>query len=150
MEDFMKKIMLATILCIVVITNSFPQSASYKIGDLGPGGGIIFAIEGPYHYEVSRILGTLTWYEADNVAKNYRGGNLSDWYLPTLAELALVYDNLVVAGIINMGSTWYWSSTPYARSDTWSYRKNMGNGEEEPCGKGVNGGARAIRMFIVQ
>ncbi|MBP3367350.1 MAG: hypothetical protein J6K96_10250 [Treponema sp.] len=37
---------------------------SLKIGDIGPGGGLVFYIEGNKSYEVSELLGTATWGEA--------------------------------------------------------------------------------------
>jgi hypothetical protein len=43
----------------------------YEIGDIGPGGGTVFYVEGKSGFEVSRLLGSYTWDDAIKVAKNY-------------------------------------------------------------------------------
>lgn len=86
------------------------EGLSLKIGDIGPGGGIVFYIEGKKAYEVSEILGEANWETAMSMAKNFRGGGYDDWYLPTSDELNLVYINLRMTGIIS-GNSYHWSSS---------------------------------------
>ena len=86
------------------------EGLSLKIGDIGPGGGIVFYIEGKKAYEVSEILGEANWETAMSMAKNFRGGGYDDWYLPTRDELNLVYINLRMTGIIS-GDSYHWSSS---------------------------------------
>lgn len=52
---------------------------SLKIGDKGPGGGIVFHIEGNKSYEVSDLLGRATWGKAFELCYDYRGGGYDDW-----------------------------------------------------------------------
>jgi len=89
---------------------------TYKIGDKGPGGGIIFFAEGGVFMEVSLTLGTYYWSEADKVAKNYKGGGFTDWRLPTRSELNLIYENLRRKNLAGLGNDIYWSSSQYTES----------------------------------
>ncbi len=91
----------------------------YRIGDTGPGGGIVFYNDGKMAYEVSYVLGCLKWGEAKKVADGYRGGGFSDWRLPTKEELNLVYQNLRKPGIIT-GNDWHWSSSQSSNYDHWA------------------------------
>lgn len=47
---------------------------AYKIGGKGPGGGLIFHIDGNKYLESSDNLGYADWNEACTIAKYYRGG----------------------------------------------------------------------------
>ena len=85
----------------------------FKVGDIGPGGGIVFYVEGTRAYEVTANLGAYKWEEAKKVAKDYRGGGYDDWYLPTKSELNLVFQNLKKTGKIQ-DDTWHWSSSEYS------------------------------------
>ena len=86
-------------------------SLTLKVGDVGPGGGIVFYIEGNRAWECSELLGQATWENAKTLCRNYRGGGYSDWYLPTKDELNNIYQNLRGTGkIVTNGR--YWSSSP--------------------------------------
>jgi TolB-like protein len=67
---------------------------AYKIGDKGPGGGIIFYARDGKFLECSGDLGKVNWKLAKTLAENYDGGGLYDWRLPTQEELNLMYVNL--------------------------------------------------------
>ena len=77
------------------------KKSAPKIGDKGPAGGIVFYIEGKKAYECSEPLGNVEWEEAITLCKKYRGGEKSDWYLPTKEELNYIYKNLREPEIIN-------------------------------------------------
>lgn len=83
-----------------------------KIGDIGPGGGLIFYIEGNKYLECSELLGQAYWEDASTLCKDYRGGGYSDWYLPTMEELNYIYQNLRRTGKIS-GQEGYWSSSSF-------------------------------------
>ena len=133
--------------------NNQQKLRNYRIGERGPGGGLVFHIEGPRVYEVSEVLGKHQWAEAEKVAEGYRGGNLSDWRLPTKEELKLVYQNLWKPGIITetwyeaTWYDWYWSSSGYCNNHYWAQRirdgyQSTSNGHSE-CA------VRAIRSFSI-
>ncbi|MDR0472678.1 MAG: hypothetical protein LBH43_03260 [Treponema sp.] len=87
-------------------------SNEYAVGDTGPGGGTVFFAQGGQYKECSGELGSYNWDDAKTTAQNYKGGGLTDWYLPDQAELQLMYENLhrkTLGGFVN---TYYWSSTP--------------------------------------
>lgn len=116
---------------------------SLKIGDIGPGDGLVFYIEGNKSYEVSELLGTGTWDEAVEMCKNYRGGGYDDWYLPTQDELNLIYQNLRKPGKIS-GDDWYWSSSKHYSNNEWYQRFSDGT---KAIGKQRYNCVRAVRAF---
>lgn len=93
-------------------TESDINPSTYEIGDIGPGGGIIFSREGTTYLECSELLGEGDWDKALSLAENYRGGGYDDWYIPTIGELNDIYVNLRVNGFI-AGEKALWSSTHY-------------------------------------
>jgi hypothetical protein len=118
---------------------------SYKIGDTGPGGGIIFAVEGNSYMEVSRLLGDYTWDDAVRVARDFRGGGFSDWHLPSRGELNLVYQNLQKSGVVNLGTGWYWSSSQFSSNNAWD--QYFSDGRQGTYDKNDTGTVRAVRAF---
>ena len=124
--------------------NQTIEGLSLKIGDIGPGGGIVFYIEGKKAYEVSEILGEVNWETAKTMAKNFRGGGYSDWYLPTRDELNLVYKNLRKTGKIS-GNSWHWSSSEYNLNNAWYQR--FSDGDQSYRSKNNSYSVRAIRAF---
>lgn len=90
--------------------NNAVEKLSLKIGDMGPGGGLVFYIEGNNAYECSEFLGETNWNMAKTLCSEYRGGGYDDWYLPNEDELNCIYKNLRKTGKISTDA-WYWSST---------------------------------------
>ena len=130
-----------------VMVNKMAMKPTSRIGDIGPGGGIIFYIEGDRGLEVSLWLGEYNWEDAMDVAKNYKGGGFTDWYLPNKGELNLIYQNLVKTGIIDVsqGDIWFWSSSQDDNDDAW--RQGFSAGRQDYCGKGHTYSVRAVRAF---
>lgn len=83
----------------------------YKIGDRGPGRGIIFYVQDGTFMEVSSIIGSCNWNDADRIARNHKGGGFNDWRLPTNVELNTIYQNLCKENLGNIGDGIYWSSS---------------------------------------
>jgi hypothetical protein len=134
----------------VVQTGQGQRQATYKIGDIGPGGGLIFMAEGNNFMEVSRLLGESVWNGANKLAKDFRGGNFNDWRLPSESELDLIYNNLQKSGVTNLGTQVYWSSSqldnyypiyPYFKSGDSNYDRY--HGDNRPRVFSV----RAVRAF---
>ena len=117
---------------------------TYEIGDVGPGGGIVFYVEGTRAYEVTANLGSFNWKTAQKVAKDYRGGGYDDWYLPTISELNLIYQNLVKTGFLN-DQSWHWSSSQYLNDGSWV--QSFSDGYQLIFNKDSANSVRAVRAF---
>jgi hypothetical protein len=132
-------------LCIIVISPLFAQTPSigYKIGDTGPGGGIVFSVRGNKYMEVSPILGEHGFRDAISIARNYRGGGFTDWRLPTQDELNQIYRNLRRKGIGDLGNSSHWSSRSMEPSHAWIHI--FGNGVKRLNPEDRNNSVRAVR-----
>ena len=127
----------------------YRPKVTVAIGKRGPGGGLVFHIDGLKAYEVSEMLGKHQWAEAEKVAEGYRGGGFSDWRLPTKEELNLVYQNLRKPGIITgTGDDWHWSSSQYHSTIAWAQR--FGDGGQVPNSDHYEYAVRAIRSFSIE
>lgn len=105
----------------------------YSIGDIGPGNGIIFYIEGNKAWECTEKLGeslinsnSLT----EKIAKTKRY-ECDDWHLPSSQELALVYKNLQKKDIVNL-KDWYWGLDKRKVNNYYSFiAQNFSTGQQE-------------------
>jgi hypothetical protein len=120
-------------------------TGKYKIGDTGPGGGIIFFADGKKGMEVGALLGKFNWNTAKQKAAAYKGGNFSDWYLPTKEELNLVYQNLQKSGIAKLGTDWYWSSSEF--KDILAWGQGFDGGRQASGAKYSGYSVRPVRAF---
>ncbi len=84
------------------------ENRNYKLGDTGPGGGIIFYIDGTKYFECSDYLGYDFWSEAKIRCRNYRGGGYCDWRLPTKDELNLICQYIIKTGINSSNDKYKW------------------------------------------
>ena len=86
---------------------------------------------------------------AAKIAVSYRGGDKSDWFLPSKDELYLMYVNLYKSGVGGFTDTFtsgaYWSSSE--NDDTTSWKQYFSNGSQSNFGKGVFRRVRAVRVF---
>ncbi len=116
-----------------------------EIGSLGPGGGLIFHIEGNKYYECSELLGVADWESgAEAMCKAYKGGGYTDWYLPTEDELNYIYWNLRKTGKIS-GNDWYWSSSHSSTFYVWVQR--FSDGRRDSSIDHSSASVRAVRVF---
>lgn len=74
-------------------------------------------------------LGTGNWSTATQMCANSRVGGYSDWQLPTISELAMLYTHRTEIG--GFKSAWYWSSSRSSSSTRpyWAYNFNSGSQE---------------------
>jgi len=77
----------------------------------------------------------------DNLVSN----GYSDWYLPSLNELSLMYTNLKVQGLGSFTSAYYWSSSQY--SSTNGYVQSFTANSNAIASKSSSYRVRAIRSF---
>jgi hypothetical protein len=171
---------------------------AYKIGDTGPGGGIVFYDKGDnsdgWRYMEAAPASTewkdIQWgpngeikgtrvemgagkkntriivNHAVAAGGNYRAawlcdsleyGEYDDWFLPSKAELNLMYLNLKERGLGGFITEWYWSSSEGGDNNSWTQgfgRENQINDPyghwSEPYGQGskdIGHNVRAIRQF---
>ena len=73
----------------------------------------------------------------------YHGGGFTDWYLPSKAELNLLYMKKNLFG--GFLDCYYWSSTEYVSYDAWN--QSFGQGDQFGGSKEYPGGIRAVRAF---
>ena len=87
---------------------------------------------------------------AASLCRTYTGGGFTDWYLPSIIELKLIYnqqfiiDELLPSGNLSWWGT-YWSSTENDASDALGVQFNSGNYTSSP--KTNTNSVRAIRKF---
>jgi hypothetical protein len=121
---------------------------TYKIGDKGPGGGFIFFAENDVYMECSMDIGSSNWDNAEKMAKNYRGGGLTDWRLPTIGELNLMYKNLKQKGLAGFSDSSYWFSTTYSSNSSRYYGFDFSSGYQRSTdNKNPSFSVRAVRSF---
>ena len=118
---------------------------AYKIGDTGPGGGIVFFAEDGQYKECGVELGSFNWHDASKVAQRYNGGDLTDWRLPDKDELDLIYKNLHVNSLGEFSNGWYWSSSSGDDNDAWN--QNFNNGNQRSISKFDSNRVRAVRVI---
>jgi len=74
---------------------------------------------------------------------NYSSGGFSDWYLPSKAELNLLFKKRAVVG--GLGSTNYWSSSEVSRGKAWD--QEFGGGFQFKDTKSFTLNVRAVSSF---
>jgi hypothetical protein len=88
---------------------------------------------------------TATSYAA-GLARAYKGGGYTDWYLPSKDELAKLYA-MKLLGFGGFASNYYWSSTEHGASTDLAGTQNFGNGGQSYNNKSFTYYVRAIRAF---
>ena len=83
---------------------------------------------------------------AANAADLYLTATKSDWFLPSLGEVKLMYDNLLEAGVGGFASSFYWSSTEDNSGSAWDQGFNDGL-QDYNYGKNGANRVRAVRAF---
>lgn len=119
------------------ITNtSIPQVAAWSARALGAG-----------KANTTAILGACSTGAAKQ-ADLYLTANKSDWYLPSINELTLMYKNLAdhgVGGITKSDSTSFWSSSESDDLGAWTY--DFYYGDAGNATKNAYAPVRAVRAF---
>jgi len=84
---------------------------------------------------------------AAKLCTEYRGGDKSDWFLPSKDELNLMIKNLLDKGIGNFKGSNYWSSTENMEYVAWIKSFYMGNKASSLSDDLTRKRVRAIRAF---
>ena len=172
--------------------NCIGAKCSYKIGEIGPGGGLIFFVD--YYdqypgfnyleaaptsceaqrswaspgYQSTSILGASGWAaravgrgsinttatvaadtdgtastNAAKYARSCSAGSKTDWFLGSLGEMKLMYDNLL--GFGGFVEDYYWSSSEHSAGRAWG--QYFGFGVQGSGGKGDPYYVRPVRAF---
>jgi curli biogenesis system outer membrane secretion channel CsgG len=78
----------------------------------------------------------------------YRGGGMSDWFLPSKGELDLMYKNLKVKGLGGFSNNYYWSSSEnYDDLNYIAWRQKFSDGFQSNYHKNNAYSVRAVRAF---
>lgn len=113
---------------------------------VGTGGGdtaTATAIGWGYRNTLAAVAQSGNANKAITVARAYRGGGLSDWFLPSKDELNQLYTNRAVVGGFSTQS--YWSSSEYSSTRIWMTAFN--NGGNWDNGKDGADRIRPVRAF---
>jgi hypothetical protein len=152
------------LLCLIFLITTFASvpsghaqgNHSYKIGDTGPAGGIIFYDKGdssdgwqyleaaPPDFEF-----TANWNSANEMCRLLNINGITGWRLPDRDELSFMYLNLKQKGLGGFGNDTYWSSTEGNNLFAFTMYQNFGNGlvlAADRLGRGlVSYKVRAVR-----
>jgi len=131
---------------------------SYKAGDTGPAGGLVFYDKGnnsngwryleaaPPEFEFKT-----NWNSANEMCKLLNINGFTDWRLPDRDELSFMYLNLKQKGLGGFSNDTYWSSTEEHSIITLTMHHNFGNGiifGADLIGRGlISYKVRAVREF---
>ncbi len=82
---------------------------------------------------------------AARTCDNLVSSGLSDWYLPSKAELALMRQNLYLNGWGSFSAANYWSSSEFSSSNAWL--QNFSTGTLSNSSKSNSNKVRAVRSY---
>jgi hypothetical protein len=127
--------------------------SSFRIGDTGPGGGIVFYVDSTSQHGLEAqaadyVKGSkiyFTWGDAKTVARSYGVG----WHLPTKDELNQLYLQMAVVGGFFANGTekgTYWSSTETEYAN-YAWFQTFGIGFQNGNAKSSGFRVRAVRAF---
>jgi TolB-like protein len=129
---------------------------TYRVGDTGPAGGIIFYDKGSFSdgwqyleaAPVSAEFRSSDWYAAGRRCSSMNIGGFSGWRLPEPNELRLMYEKLKRIGFGSFSDDFYWSSTDYRSPGHHGvYCINFRDGNIDQKGSQSPYLVRAVRNF---
>lgn len=85
------------------------------------------------------------------LCKNYSGGGFTDWYLPSINELNLIYNSVYIInrilGVNGISLKNYWSSTEKTNNSSYLYYMGYNGGSPSGGSKAYSCYVRAVRAF---
>lgn len=133
------------------ITAATDQSSNAEWGCQGtliPEGATPEAIGQGVINTASIVAGCATAVIAARLADQLVLNGFSDWFLPSLDELAEVYTNLASAGLGSFANQSYWSSTQADATQASTVDMNNGNANDHNKSQ-TNRHTRAMRRFLL-
>lgn len=140
---------------------SFPWTLTYELNDIGPGGGIVYYVDGSGEHGLEAWpadefsptdyapLGTYNFPNnlAFILAKLHDVGVVTGWHLPTKTELELMYEQQFLKNFVGGFSftTPYWSSTKVDANIMWYQKFN--SGDHGTSIESTHYRVRAVRIF---
>jgi len=145
----MVAIMVATIVGTFITANSSPAGVKAKDGRfIAYDNGTVLDTKTNLMWAASDNGSIINWPDAEFYCENYRGGGYKDWRMPTLDELAELYDetktyksdcgdgrDLHLTALIHLRCGWVWSSDTrgstaayfifYNGQDKWSSQSDV-------------------------
>lgn len=147
------------------------KEKEHKIGDIGPGGGIIFYDKGEFFIGsgkantikiISAIGDDYIVYGVETPEVAIRDYNyaakacsfankecihtrIHDWFLPSKDELNLMYEFFKNKTFGSFEKEWYWSSSEKDEEKAW--QQNFRTGEQSVCRRTAISRVRPIRAF---
>ena len=125
---------------------------NYSISSVGPTGGFICYDKGECsdswrYLECASIDQSdgIVWNNASQLCTSYNLNGYTDWYLPSLEELNLMYINLKQNGIGNFADEYYWSSTEF--NEAGAAVQRFSDGTQANSNKEILRKVRVIRAF---
>ena len=82
---------------------------------------------------------------AASICDNLVSGGKTDWYLPNIQELRLVYNNIHMQNLGNFNQVYYWSSDSYYNNNATLF--GMNGGDQQNYDTQFTGSVRAIRRY---
>lgn len=140
------------------VSMSCAQGGTCVVGDIGPGGGVVFyAPKWPFTSDVSDCVSTCRYLEAapsdvgGNVpwdvamatALDFSANGLADWYLPTKDDLNQLYVQRAKVG--GFEKDYYWSSSETSPGS--AYRQYFAGGQRSSASQTSAHLVRPVRAF---
>jgi hypothetical protein len=102
-----------TCLPAVIMPSKLSADTAYDVGDTGPAGGNIFYSDGLNYLEAAPndFQSFYNWQEALTACDEFVKGGYDDWFLPSIDQLELMYENLPLPPNFDSEYSYYWSST---------------------------------------
>jgi hypothetical protein len=96
---------------------------------------------------VDHVIATGGNYRAAWLCDSLEYSGYDDWFLPSKAELNLLFLNLKERGLGDFGTGRYWSSTEHESNGNYSWMQVFDNGGQDTHGKDNSYNVRAVRQF---
>ena len=123
-------------------------AGAVKIGDEAQGGIVFYVDESGSHglaCQKEDFEKMVSFSGAKKACENSTADGKSDWRLPDMDELNVLYENLRKSGLTHFHNQWYWSSKVENEHNMWSV--DLLHGQSFPHWENDHSHVRAVRAF---